>query len=814
MNKLYIFTPVVLQKLSILLLLVVFLSSQYISIATAMTPEQQKIYQQGIGYFDLCGGSSSKESEGGEAEGLVFPDLNEDAMAASIDEFIKRENSNSRMNGLGKTIVESSKKNNVSPFLVVSIAYMESGLSSPSDYNVRNGNNSFGRTATSSQPNFQGARTWYYWSSVRASVDTEAAENNKPNSGGDITKYLSDVYRDLLDNNDLTGLISKYGDNVETYVANVKEWMGKMVSGTETDGGTTTDSSGETLNIMSVVRSYSLQSVMIQEVGKDTPVAAYKPHQAPITPASTMKLVIADTVLRSGINLNKTVSVSRDLYYDGSNDLGVNRISLKDALNKMLSKSSNVGANVLMKAMGGVGTFTQKANSYGYNDTLVKGYYDPSNRGKNTSTIADQVTAMNHIFSSDNNKYAIAQNALKDAAKNNNYYDVSDVANKWAGTDDVAGNVGLFNINGKQYVIGLYFTGDFEAAKSKRAIKNGSADLVNLIKNGGAPESTDECCDTGGGNGATSLRGKDTVEQTINFFVDQGLTPAQAIGIAANFMWETGGGETIDPLIAGPDPASAGVAFGVAQWTPPTNYSIDKKKVGISGSDAELLTQLQVVWAQIQGKGDIYNVNMLPGLKKQTTPGDAADYFRANFERCNTSYDSCTTKRVETANKVAREYNGSGASPSSSGECEGSSEQSGSVAAVIEAAKKMSDMKISYVYGGLHGPNLLKITNAAKLREIGADCSSSTSWALHQAGMYDSTTAQVSGSYESWGEAGEGEQMTIWANAEHVFIEFKNVPGMGHARFDTSQHSESGPRLVKWGSRTTSGFVPRHWPGT
>ena len=96
--------------------------------------------------------------------------------------------------------------------------------------------------------------------------------------------------------------------------------------------------------------------------------------------------------------------------------------------------------------MGGVDGFTQKAHNYGYNGTTVKGYYDPSNDGKNTSTIGDEVNAMNHIFATTGADYGQAQDALKEAARSDNFYGVDDDANKWAGTSQVAGNVGMIHL--------------------------------------------------------------------------------------------------------------------------------------------------------------------------------------------------------------------------------------------------------------------------------------------------------------------------------------------------------------------------------
>ena len=66
----------------------------------------------------------------------------------------------------------------------------------------------------------------------------------------------------------------------------------------------------------------------------------------------------------------------------------------------------------------------------------------------------------------------------------------------------------------------------------------------------------------------------------------------------------------------------------------------------------------------------------------------------------------------------------------------------------------------------------------------------------------------------SWGEPGEGERLTIWAKADHMFAEVK-IRGEKVKWIDTSRAAGggSGPH-VRFGSRSTAGFTPRRWPGS
>jgi hypothetical protein len=83
-----------------------------------------------------------------------------------------------------------------------------------------------------------------------------------------------------------------------------------------------------------------------------------------------------------------------------------------------------------------------------------------------------------------------------------------------------------------------------------------------------------------------------------------------------------------------------------------------------------------------------------------------------------------------------------------------------------------------YIWGGGHASFIAK----------GYDCSGAVSYALHGADLLGYT--QVSGQLALYGDAGPGKWITIYANAEHVFMV---VAGL---RFDTRNDPEhvSGPR--------------------
>jgi cell wall-associated NlpC family hydrolase len=113
------------------------------------------------------------------------------------------------------------------------------------------------------------------------------------------------------------------------------------------------------------------------------------------------------------------------------------------------------------------------------------------------------------------------------------------------------------------------------------------------------------------------------------------------------------------------------------------------------------------------------------------------------------------------------------------------------VGRVVAAANQIASTP--YVWGGGHGG-----------ASGGYDCSGSISYALAAGGLLSSPLDSTG--FMSWGEAGPGSRITVYANAGHAFM---IVDGR---RFDTSALSGGGTRWTSAG-RGTAGFVARHPPG-
>jgi hypothetical protein len=116
------------------------------------------------------------------------------------------------------------------------------------------------------------------------------------------------------------------------------------------------------------------------------------------------------------------------------------------------------------------------------------------------------------------------------------------------------------------------------------------------------------------------------------------------------------------------------------------------------------------------------------------------------------------------------------------------------VKSVIAAANRIDNRP--YVWGGGH------LNWASR----GYDCSGAVGYALHGGDLL--ATTMVSGQLAAWGEPGPGRWITVYANAEHVYMV---VAGL---RFDTRDDplGVNGPRWHRAGVEGRK-FVARHPAG-
>ena len=113
------------------------------------------------------------------------------------------------------------------------------------------------------------------------------------------------------------------------------------------------------------------------------------------------------------------------------------------------------------------------------------------------------------------------------------------------------------------------------------------------------------------------------------------------------------------------------------------------------------------------------------------------------------------------------------------------------VQAAIEAANSIATTP--YIWGGGHG----------SFSSPGYDCSGAVSFALNGGGFLSSPLDSTG--LSTWGEAGPGQWITVYANAGHAWM---TIAGLA---FDTS--GGAGPRWHPSPPNSTAGYIARHPSG-
>jgi peptidoglycan hydrolase-like protein with peptidoglycan-binding domain len=116
----------------------------------------------------------------------------------------------------------------------------------------------------------------------------------------------------------------------------------------------------------------------------------------------------------------------------------------------------------------------------------------------------------------------------------------------------------------------------------------------------------------------------------------------------------------------------------------------------------------------------------------------------------------------------------------------------GAVSRAVTAANRIAGLP--YRFGGGH----------RSFADSGYDCSGSVSYVLHGAGRLSSPLD--SSALMSYGAAGRGHWITIYANPGHAYMVIRG------RRYDTTGRSESGSRWQR-ADRSSAGYVVRHPPG-
>jgi cell wall-associated NlpC family hydrolase len=208
---------------------------------------------------------------------------------------------------------------------------------------------------------------------------------------------------------------------------------------------------------------------------------------------------------------------------------------------------------------------------------------------------------------------------------------------------------------------------------------------------------------------------------------------------------------------------------------------------GASGSDVETLQR----YLDESGYDTTADGEFGPATARSVRSFESAEQRRVDGKATRSEQQLVQSRAEEAEPEPASEPTGD-AYVDDSGLAVAPASAPAEVQAIIAAGNKIATKP--YRYGGGHG----------RWRDSGYDCSGSISYALHGAGLLD--TALDSTGFMRWGDRGEGQWVTIYANAGHAYM---TVAGL---RFDTSSSKRSGSRWSET-TRSARGYRVRHPEG-
>jgi peptidoglycan hydrolase CwlO-like protein len=181
-------------------------------------------------------------------------------------------------------------------------------------------------------------------------------------------------------------------------------------------------------------------------------------------------------------------------------------------------------------------------------------------------------------------------------------------------------------------------------------------------------------------------------------------------------------------------------------------------------------------------------------VSKRQTDRSQLSSVNASLSTLRSRLAAIEARAAEQARQTAEEVNESvgGVAIDTQGMVQPPAGAPAAVREMIAAGNAIATLP--YIWGGGHG----------SFQAAGYDCSGSVSYVLAAAGLL--SAPEVSGDFESYGDPGPGQWVTIYATDGHVWME---IAGW---RFDTVALAEDGTRWSQGGGEF-AGFVVRHPPG-
>ena len=701
------------KKLIIIFLAIIYVLASGQSVLAITTDQQQRINSDSEYYWpNQCSTNTTPTAApvspgSGAPDGVTFPSLDPTAMANAINTWIIQKNSSSALAGDGATIVAGAQHSNISPFLIVAIANKETSMADPGSYNVKYANNAFSREATSSQPNYPGGginsgTLWYKWSSVKASVDFTAPENQGVNGGGDIAAYINSAYSAQISGGSILAVLSKYAppsqNDTATYNQQVNTWIGELVklsgaSSTTAPSTPATDSSTSGSSSCCNSSNASSTSSGVQDVSYTDPargnrtigVTIYlpadgKPHPLLLfAPGRSQDSKKGDFYSRyllataaqgfdvAGINFSD--NTTENSWPADAQDINflTQKLPNEPVLNGKLSPGPiglighSDGASVALIAAYGSGVQDKAISAVIAQDgtpvsqglvggppiLLMHGTNDPIQPISTGSdliypAVSSPYKAYAKFVGADHFSYITGNKNFQgqDLSSFNPAVDAITGAfmKRYLNNDNSAGT--LMNTVAAQY--------PSEISLQESGNPNVSAPAATSTA---TPSSTSGsgCCSGAGGSGPTTLSGSNNEQQAFNYYVSKGLTPQQSAGIIGNFIQES----NVSPVSVN---GSSG-ATGIAQWLGGRLTNLQAYIQAHGGDNTSLSVQLDFSWQEFNGPYQ----KVLKELQGATDVATAAGFIYNDYEGLSGSGQGNLQVRATDGEQILQQFGGAAA---------------------------------------------------------------------------------------------------------------------------------------------------------
>ncbi len=169
-------------------------------------------------------------------------------------------------------------------------------------------------------------------------------------------------------------------------------------------------------------------------------------------------------------------------------------------------------------------------------------------------------------------------------------------------------------------------------------------------RSGGGDSAIARPTDAGSGSNVSLDASAPRALQLMDYFVEKGLTPQQAAGIAGNLQFESG----LDPGI---QETGNGIGFGLAQWSFDRRTQLEDYAASQGKPVSDMGTQLNFLWKELNTTENA-TLQAFNGDKSMSAT-QAADTFYDKFERPNYNEQN-RNDRAAAAEQFLTQYNTQG----------------------------------------------------------------------------------------------------------------------------------------------------------